>query len=97
VSAVPSSTYRIGVNPNHVSIPQVIVAFATQLAPGTIVVNTTERRLYLVIENGTALRYGIGRPGFAWIFTLWSTTRLTDTRIFTGLSLHTRSIIMATP
>jgi lipoprotein-anchoring transpeptidase ErfK/SrfK len=36
--------------------------------PGTIVVNTGERYLYLVGENGRALRYGvgIGREGFAW-------------------------------
>jgi lipoprotein-anchoring transpeptidase ErfK/SrfK len=37
-------------------------------APGTIIVNTTERRLYLVQDNGTALKYGIGvgRIGFTW-------------------------------
>jgi lipoprotein-anchoring transpeptidase ErfK/SrfK len=37
-------------------------------APGTIIVNTTERRLYLIQDNGTALRYGIGvgRVGFTW-------------------------------
>lgn len=37
-------------------------------APGTVVVKTAERRLYLVLGDGKALRYGIGvgRPGFAW-------------------------------
>jgi lipoprotein-anchoring transpeptidase ErfK/SrfK len=36
--------------------------------PGTIVINTEERFLYLVQDGGTALRYGIGvgRPGFSW-------------------------------
>lgn len=36
--------------------------------PGTIVVNTAERYLYLVEEGGKAIRYGvgIGREGFAW-------------------------------
>jgi len=36
--------------------------------PGTIVVNTAERYLYLVGDGGTAMRYGvgIGREGFAW-------------------------------
>jgi lipoprotein-anchoring transpeptidase ErfK/SrfK len=36
--------------------------------PGTIIVNTTERRLYLIQEGGTALKYGIGvgRIGFTW-------------------------------
>jgi lipoprotein-anchoring transpeptidase ErfK/SrfK len=36
--------------------------------PGTIIVNSPERRLYLVLEDGKALRYGVGvgRPGFEW-------------------------------
>jgi len=36
--------------------------------PGTIVVNTGERHLYLVLEGGQAIRYGvgIGRDGFTW-------------------------------
>lgn len=50
------------------AIPREIVKVSFQEAPGTIIVNTTERRLYLVLENGKALRYGIGvgRPGFEW-------------------------------
>jgi lipoprotein-anchoring transpeptidase ErfK/SrfK len=48
--------------------------FRTQVAdptgekPGTIVVNTGERHLYLVLEGGQAIRYGvgIGRDGFTW-------------------------------
>ncbi|AJY46993.1 L,D-transpeptidase [Martelella endophytica] len=37
-------------------------------APGTVVVDTANRFLYLVEEGGTAMRYGvgIGREGFAW-------------------------------
>ncbi len=33
-----------------------------------MVVSTSERRLYLVLGNGEALRYGVGvgRPGFTW-------------------------------
>jgi lipoprotein-anchoring transpeptidase ErfK/SrfK len=44
------------------------VMFNGQYTPGTIVVNTAERRLYLVMEGGRALRYGIGvgRDGFRW-------------------------------
>lgn len=36
--------------------------------PGTIIVDTPRRYLYLVLANGRALRYGIGvgRPGFEW-------------------------------
>jgi len=44
------------------------VADPTGERPGTIVVNTSERHLYLVQEGGQAIRYGvgIGREGFAW-------------------------------
>jgi lipoprotein-anchoring transpeptidase ErfK/SrfK len=36
------------------------VAFESRYAPGTIVVNTTERFLYLVQPGGMAMRYGVG-------------------------------------
>ena len=44
------------------------VSFDASYAPGTIVVNTAERRLYLVTGPGQAIRYGIGvgRDGFRW-------------------------------
>ena len=37
-------------------------------APGTIVIDPHERHLYLVQNDGTAIRYGVGvgREGFAW-------------------------------
>ena len=49
-------------------IPRTTVNYSGSYAPGTIVVNTSERRLYLVLQNGQALRYGIGvgRDGFRW-------------------------------
>jgi lipoprotein-anchoring transpeptidase ErfK/SrfK len=49
-------------------IPRETVNYPTNYAPGTIVVNTAERRLYLVEGNGEALRYGIGvgRDGYRW-------------------------------
>jgi lipoprotein-anchoring transpeptidase ErfK/SrfK len=45
-----------------------IVPYQTDYRPGTIVIETSERRLYLVLENGQALKYGIGvgREGFTW-------------------------------
>jgi lipoprotein-anchoring transpeptidase ErfK/SrfK len=50
------------------SIRRETVAAPGKYAPGTIIVNTSERRLYLVQDNGTALKYGIGvgRVGFTW-------------------------------
>ena len=45
-----------------------VVFFRSNEAPGTIIVNTTERFLYVVMGNNRALRYGIGvgREGFQW-------------------------------
>src|SRR5258708_26420683 len=45
-----------------------IVDYATHEAPGTIVIDTPNTYLYLVLGNGRALRYGIGvgREGFTW-------------------------------
>jgi L,D-transpeptidase catalytic domain len=44
------------------------VMLPTGYAPGTIVISTSERRLYLVQAGGQALSYGIGvgRDGFRW-------------------------------
>ena len=44
------------------------VAYDGREAPGTIVVDPRSRFLYLVREDGTALRYGVGvgRQGFSW-------------------------------
>jgi lipoprotein-anchoring transpeptidase ErfK/SrfK len=49
-------------------VPRTTVNYTGTHRPGTIVINTAERRLYLVQENGSALRYGIGvgRVGFTW-------------------------------
>jgi lipoprotein-anchoring transpeptidase ErfK/SrfK len=45
-----------------------IVLYRSTEAPGTIIVHTSERFLYVVQPNGRALRYGIGvgRDGFQW-------------------------------
>ncbi|MCA0317231.1 MAG: L,D-transpeptidase [Proteobacteria bacterium] len=50
------------------AVPRETVSFAGRYAPGTVVINTQERRLYLVQAGGTAIRYGVGvgRPGFSW-------------------------------
>ncbi|WP_442755337.1 L,D-transpeptidase [Methylocystis sp. JAN1] len=54
--------------PQAVAIPREIVASPGSYAPGTVVINTSERRLYYVLGNGQAVRYGVGvgRPGFEW-------------------------------
>jgi lipoprotein-anchoring transpeptidase ErfK/SrfK len=45
-----------------------VVEFDGKHAPGTIIIDTPQRFLYLVQGEGRAIRYGIGvgRPGFTW-------------------------------
>jgi lipoprotein-anchoring transpeptidase ErfK/SrfK len=58
--------------PEAVSVPEhlrrQIVAYRTTEARGTVVVDTANRRLYYVLGDGQAVRYGIGvgREGFTW-------------------------------
>jgi lipoprotein-anchoring transpeptidase ErfK/SrfK len=49
-------------------IPRETVSFNGSEAPGTIIIRTSERRLYYVLPDHQALRYGVGvgRPGFTW-------------------------------
>jgi len=44
------------------------VAFDAAVAPGTIVVRTGERKLYLALGDGSAIRYpvAVGKPGKQW-------------------------------
>ncbi len=48
-------------------LPQ-IVSYNSSQKPGTIIIDTNARYLYLVLPNGQARRYGVGvgRPGFEW-------------------------------
>src|SRR6202140_4746137 len=45
-----------------------MVYYRTTEAPGTIIISTAERHLYLIQGGGRAIRYGIGvgREGFQW-------------------------------
>jgi lipoprotein-anchoring transpeptidase ErfK/SrfK len=45
-----------------------IVAYDGEERPGTVIIDTPQRLLYLVEPGGKAMRYGIGvgRPGFTW-------------------------------
>ncbi|CAH1673068.1 MAG: L,D-transpeptidase [Chelatococcus sp.] len=71
-------TLDIGDEPGRVSTEEVVITdgpYARQMVffrsnekPGTLVVHTSERFVYLVQGNNRALRYGIGvgREGFQW-------------------------------
>ncbi len=54
--------------PQATPIPREVVSFGGRYAPGTIVISTSERRLYYVLGGGQAIEYpvGVGRPGFEW-------------------------------
>jgi lipoprotein-anchoring transpeptidase ErfK/SrfK len=56
---------RYAADPRYV---RQIVDYHGEEKPGTVIINTPERMLYLVEPGGKALRYGIGvgRPGFTW-------------------------------
>jgi lipoprotein-anchoring transpeptidase ErfK/SrfK len=45
-----------------------VVNYSSREAPGTIIIDTPNTYLYLVLGNGQAMRYGIGigRDGFTW-------------------------------
>ncbi len=49
-------------------IARELVAFTENAAPGTIVVDNSERRLYHVLGSGLAMKYAVsvGREGFIW-------------------------------
>jgi lipoprotein-anchoring transpeptidase ErfK/SrfK len=63
-------------------IKRQIVDYASNLKPGTIVIETSERRLYFVLEGDKAIKYGIGvgRDGFRWS----GTHRITRTAEWPG-------------
>ncbi|MDG4884026.1 L,D-transpeptidase [Mesorhizobium sp. WSM4884] len=50
------------------AIPKEVVDFGEVQPKGSIVINTTERRLYYILGNGKALRYavGVGKEGLEW-------------------------------
>jgi lipoprotein-anchoring transpeptidase ErfK/SrfK len=63
--AVPGQPSRTSIDPRFMKQE---VVYDGREQPGTIIINTRERLLYLVQGQGRALRYGIGvgRPGFTW-------------------------------
>ena len=50
------------------SLQRQMVSFETKEKPGTIIVFTKERKLYYVLGNNRAIRYGVGvgRDGYTW-------------------------------
>ncbi len=63
----PGVNFRVG-NKYKSKIKREMVPYDGGHSKGTIIVDTAERRLYHVLGDGQAMKYGIGvgRPGFEW-------------------------------
>jgi lipoprotein-anchoring transpeptidase ErfK/SrfK len=57
-----------GMSRSYIPIPRQTVTYDGPYNPNTIIVATSERRLYYVTDKGKAIKYGIGvgRDGFTW-------------------------------
>ena len=66
--SAPDSTGAVQHAPVDPIFDRQLVAYAGGELPGTIIIDTPNKFLYLVQGDGKALRYGIGvgRPGFTW-------------------------------
>jgi lipoprotein-anchoring transpeptidase ErfK/SrfK len=71
----PANVAYASPQPQTASRPNIDARFLPQVVhytgpekPGTVIIDTPQRFLFLVQEGGTAIRYGIGvgRPGFEW-------------------------------
>lgn len=64
----PANTKTPKKNINQSPIQRELVAFPENVAPGTIIIDNSDRRLYHVLGNGIAVQYGVsvGREGFIW-------------------------------
>src|ERR1700689_1268341 len=67
--AVAAATIGAGLlAANTAQAPPVVGGGRGEYSPGTIVVKTNERRLYLILDDGHAVRYpvGVGKSGKQW-------------------------------
>ncbi len=67
--APASQRYKFGAfSGNSGPVSRTTVAFDSKQPAGSIYISTKERRLYYILGNGQAVRYGIGvgRDGFRW-------------------------------
>jgi lipoprotein-anchoring transpeptidase ErfK/SrfK len=68
-SVAPSTSDGAGDGrPLASAIPRETINYSGPYSPGSILINTSERRLYFVLPGHQAIKYGVGvgRPGFEW-------------------------------
>lgn len=66
--AEPADMDRVANYPIDPDFMPAVVPYPSDEKPGTIIVDTPSRHLFLIMGGGKALRYGVGvgRPGFEW-------------------------------
>ncbi len=66
--AVPDDEDATGPYELPARLKRQVVNYPSREAPGTIIIDTPNTYLYLIMGNGQAMRYGIGvgREGFTW-------------------------------
>jgi hypothetical protein len=66
--ASPGPNLQNDMRPLASPVPRQTVRYDGPYEPGTIIISTKERRLYFVLPDHQALKYGVGvgRPGFTW-------------------------------
>jgi lipoprotein-anchoring transpeptidase ErfK/SrfK len=54
--------------PSSARVTHRVIAFESQLAPGSLLIRTSERKLYYILSDSQAIMYpvGVGREGFTW-------------------------------
>jgi lipoprotein-anchoring transpeptidase ErfK/SrfK len=72
LAAAPSAAFATAsdadLKPEANPVPRATIGYDGPYAPGTIIVSTSQRRLYYILPGHQALIYGVGvgRPGFTW-------------------------------
>jgi lipoprotein-anchoring transpeptidase ErfK/SrfK len=75
--AVASAALLLAATVPQLAQAREIVGFSGNYSSGTVVVKTSERSLYFVLDNGKAVRYpvGVGRRGKQWSGTAFITSK----------------------
>jgi lipoprotein-anchoring transpeptidase ErfK/SrfK len=67
-AAMPNAQPQQSLTDNVSGPNRALINFQTSLTPGSILVRTSERKLYFILPDGQAIMYrvGVGREGFSW-------------------------------
>jgi lipoprotein-anchoring transpeptidase ErfK/SrfK len=68
IAVALAATLGVGLSTAAQARPEMVPVRGAEYSPGTIVVKTNERHLYLILDQGHAMRYpvGVGKSGKQW-------------------------------